>query len=214
MDIKALYKISYGLYIVSVAYEGKLNGCVVNTVMQITSQPAKCVVAISKNNYTHDMVINAKSFSVSILSQSVSMNTIARFGFSTGKEVNKFDNFSYKKDINGNPVLTKELVASMACQVYDTVDAGTHTLFMANIMDSEVICEEEPLTYDYYRTYKKGITPKNAPTFNPDAKKENEGKYRCSICGYVYDGEVPFEELPDDYVCPICKNPKSVFEKI
>ena len=214
MDLNALFSVSYGLYVLGAANEGQVNGCIINTVMQITAEPVKCVVVVSKQSLTHDMIMKSKTFSVSVLAQSASMNTIALFGFNSGKKVNKFEKFPYTLDVNGNPVLGQETVAMLSCQVFETVDALTHTIFIADVLDAQSIGQEKPLTYDYYRTHKKGTTPKEAPSYNPAHQQDEEGKYRCSVCGYVYDGETPFEELPESYVCPVCKKPKSVFEKV
>lgn len=214
MDLSALFKISYGLYVVGAKNDERLNGCIVNTVMQITAEPVKCVVVVSKQSLTHDYIMESKTFSVSVLAQSATMDTIALFGFNSGKSRHKFKSFPYTIDSNGNPILGKECVAALSCRVYDTVDAETHTLFMAEVQDCWKTGDEEPLTYDYYRNHKKGTTPKEAPSYNPSAYQNSGDKYRCKVCGYVYDGEVPFEELPDSYVCPICKKPKSFFEKM
>jgi flavin reductase (DIM6/NTAB) family NADH-FMN oxidoreductase RutF/rubredoxin len=214
MDLKALFKISYGLYVVGAQQDGKLNGCIVNTVMQITAEPVKCVVVVSKESLTHDYIMASKTFSVSVLGQSAPMETIAHFGFNSGKKINKFRSFPHTLDKNGNPVLAKDTVVGLTCKVFETVDAGTHTLFMAEVEDCWEIGQDEPLTYDYYRNHKKGTTPKNAPSYNPSAYADQAGKYRCKVCGYVYDGDTPFEELPDSYICPVCKKPKSFFERI
>ncbi|MCX7772364.1 MAG: flavin reductase [Clostridia bacterium] len=218
MDLNALFKLSYGLYVVASNDKNQINGCIVNTVMQITAEPVKCLVVISKQSKTHDMIINSKSFSVSALALSCSTETIAHFGFKSGREVNKFEGINYKLDSFGNPYLEKEAVGMLSCEVFDIIDAETHTLFLANVVDAVTLSPEKPLTYDYYRDHRKGTTPKEAPSYNPQAHATDDGnsepKYVCKLCHYVYEGEIPFEELPDTYICPVCKKPKSYFQKV
>ena len=208
MDKAALFKLSYGLYVIGVKNENKMGGCVVNTAMQITSQPPRVSITIAKENATHDLVQQAKHCTVSVLAQDCDMNIIAQFGFQSSRETDKYDGVDFKTDEQGAPYLTRGTVAYFSCQVINQVDVGTHTIFVCEVQEGEVLAQNEPMTYSYYRQVKKGTVPKAAPTY----KEEESTKqgWKCSVCGYETDQET----LPDDYVCPICKQPKSVFKKI
>lgn len=209
MNQSAIYKLSYGLYAIGTRYSTP-NMCIVNSVIQVTSKPMQICVVISKNNYTNYLVRESGRFCVSVLSQDIAMEDIARFGFATGRDGNKFYGFSTAKfDQMGNPYLTEGCLAYLSCQVVDQIDVGTHTMFVAKVLDMDMVGDGTAMTYDYYRNVKKGMTSKNSPTY---VEKKAEGKYQCSVCGYVYEGD-DFEQLPDTYVCPVCKNPKRVFQK-
>nr|WP_122012042.1 flavin reductase [Maliibacterium massiliense] len=219
MDPFALTKLTYGLFVVGVACESKVNACITNTVMQVTAEPMRLAACVAKDNYTHDMMLQKGSFSISVLARSVPMDTIARFGFASGRDKDKFEGFPYDTDCNGNPLLKDDVIAVISCDIIDTKEVDTHTLFIADIADARIVSQAEPLTYAQYHSEKKGTAPKNAPTYQPDAPPANDAEgeqavYRCTICGYIYDGDIPFEDLPDDYLCPLCKNPKSVFERV
>ncbi len=224
MNEKALWKLSYGLYVVSTRYGSELNGQVANTVFQITAEPIKVAVALNKNNYTHELLKKSKVFSVSILEKETPMSLIGTFGFKSGREIKKFENVKYKMGGSGVPILIEHALASLECEVETEVDVGSHTLFVAKVINAEVYKEGEPMTYDYYHQIKRGSVPKTAPMAMEVPKKEYK-KYRCRICGYIYDPEkgdpeagippdTPFEELPEDWVCPLCGAPKSAFEEL
>ncbi len=200
MDTKALFKIGYGLYVLTAAQEGKDNGCIVNTVMQVTSDPCQIGVAVNKLNYTNKMIQETKKFNVSILSEDATFDTFKRFGFQSGASVNKFDGFyDTKRSPNGVVYLSKETNAYLSAYVKQEVDLGTHTLFIAQLVASELISDKPTVTYDYYQ---KNIKPK------PETKQKSG--WRCKICGYVYEGE----ELPADFICPWCKHGVDDFERI
>ena len=200
MDMNAMFKISYGLFVLSAKNTSKQNGCIVNTVMQVTSTPNRIVVAVNKNNFTHDMIVSSKEFNVSMLSTSVPFEVFKHFGFQSGKEVNKFENFEHKIASNGIAYLNKNTTAYLSAKVVSITDLGTHSLFLAEVTDGEKLSDEDSVTYDYYQ---KNIKPK-------PATKPKKTVWRCKICGYEYEGE----ELPEDFICPLCKHPASDFEKI
>lgn len=208
MNKAALYALSYGLYVVGVKDGEKLGGCVINTALQVTSKPPRVSIAVSKDNYTHQMVTKAKHFTISVLAQDAQMPLIGGFGFQSSKDVDKFNLVNHREDGQGAPYLGEGSVAYFSCDVFSEVDLGTHTLFIADVAEGEVMAQGEAMTYDYYRNVKNGTVPKNAPTYRePEAHKKG---YKCSVCGYETDAET----LPDDYRCPICSQPKSVFKKM
>ena len=208
MDKAALFKLSYGLYIIGVKDGDKQGGCVVNTAMQVTSKPAKVSLTVSKDNHTHDMMMASKHCTVSVLAQNVSMDTVGGFGFRSSKDVDKFDGVAHKMDEQGTPYLTDGMVAYFSCDITDTVDLGSHTLFVANVVEGEVLEDAEPMTYSYYRHVKNGTVPKNAPTYREE--EPAQAGYKCSVCGHVET----LDTLPEDYRCPICRQPKGVFNKL
>ena len=207
MDSIAFRKLSYGLYIVTSAFEGKDAGCVVNTLSQVTSSPAKVSVAINKNNFTEKIIEKSGIFTAVVLSQETSMDTIGIFGFQSSENNNKFESVSFEIDENKIKYPTDKICAKFSCKVLNQVDLGTHVMFIGEVIDAEVISNEEPMTYSYYHQVKNGTTPKNAPSYQEEAKKTG---YRCTVCGYIYEGE----PLPDDFICPICKQPASKFVKL
>ena len=200
MNTNALFKIGYGLYVLSVEEQGKDNGCIVNTVMQVTSDPCQIAVCVNKNNYTCEMIQHTKKFNVSVLAEGVSFDLFKNFGYQTGRITDKFTNFSdVKRSPNGVLYITKDTNAYMSAYVQQEIDLGTHVMFIAQLVEAEVLSDKPTVTYDYYQ---KNIKPKPQVT-------EKKG-WRCKICGYIYEEEV----LPADYICPICKHGAIDFEKI
>jgi len=200
MDTKALFKIGYGLYVLTAHQEGKDNGCIINTVMQVTSDPCQIGIAVNKMNYTNKMIQETKKFNVSVLSEDAKFETFKHFGFQSGANINKFVSFfDTKRSPNGILYITKETNAFMSAYVKQVIDLGTHTLFIAQLVGAEVLSDRPTVTYDFYQ---KNIKPK------PEQTKKTG--WRCKICGYVYEGE----ELPPDFICPLCKHGASDFEKI
>lgn len=196
--MNALQKISYGLYILTTK-TNKINGCVINTLMQVTSTPNQISITVNKDNETTKMIQKSGLFNVSILDKTTPFELIKHFGFSSGKDVNKFDGFKdYKLSKNKIPYLTTNSVAYISAKVVNTIDVGTHLTFIAEVEEEDVLSDEEPLTYAYYHS---NIKPKSV---------QKKGVWVCRICGYVYEGET----MPDDFICPICKHGKSDFEKI
>lgn len=208
MNANVFRNLSYGVYAITCWDNGRPTGCIANSAMQITSSPATIAISINKNNYTHSCIEELGQFAISILKEDTSPSIIGTFGFNSGKDVNKFDDVAYEiKDFL--PILS-DSCGYVVCKVIDKMEAGTHTVFLGEVTGGD-ISEGNPMTYSYYHKVVKGKSPKNAPTYIPE--EEVSGAYVCSVCGYIYDGEVPFEELPEDYKCPICKQPKSVFKK-
>lgn len=214
MNKSVFHKLSYGVYVVSTLDGERPTGCVANSIMQITSEPATIAMSMNRDNYTHSCIEKTGRFAVSILSEQSEASLIGTFGFQSGKDVDKFENVAY--DTKENLPVLKDCCGYIICEVVDKMETSTHTVFLGKVMDGDIVKKEEAMTYNYYHKVVKGKSPKNAPTYIPEdelQEENNEAKYVCSVCGYVYDGDTPFEELPEDYVCPICKQPKSVFKK-
>jgi len=227
MNLKALYKLSYGLYVVSSKKGNRLNGQVANSVFQVTSEPPTIAVSINKNNLTHEFIRESKVLAVSILSRDTPLSFIGHFGFKSGRDINKFEGISYEMDETQAPVLTDNTVAYLEARVTQELDAGTHTIFIGELVGADVVKEGDPMTYAYYHQVKRGTTPKRAPTYIKEIKgvTAKVTKYKCTVCGYIYDPEkgdpdggikpgTSFEEIPDDWVCPVCGVAKSEFEKV
>ncbi|MCR5304474.1 MAG: flavin reductase [Lachnospiraceae bacterium] len=205
MDKKAMYKLSYGLFVVTACVDGRDNGCITNTAIQVTSEPNRISLAVNKSNYTHDMIKAAWDFNISVLSEEADFELFKHFGFQSGRDVDKFADFKdCKRGENGAMIITRGTNAFISGKVCDSVDLGTHTLFIADVTDMEVLSDAASATYAYYQDH---IKPK------PEAVgKTSDGQvvWRCRICGYEYVGE----ELPEDFICPLCKHPASDFEKV
>lgn len=236
MDIQAFFKITYGLYIVSSkSADGRFNAHISNTALQVTAEPARFIVCSNKDNLTTDFIAESKLFSVSVLQENVDLNYIGHFGFRSGKKFDKFKDIGYKLGSSGVPIVTEKCVAYIECKVINQVDVGSHILFIGEVIDAqELQNNSNPLTYTYYRNVIKGVSPKNAPTYidktkHPDIK-ENAPKpqkyvYKCMVCGHIYDEEIgdpdngispgtKFEDLPEDWNCPVCGVTKDNFEKV
>ena len=174
MDLKALYNISYGIYVVSSKKEDRINGQIANTVFQTTSEPATIAVCINKENLTHEFITESKVFSVSVLEQETDMKFIGKFGFKSGRDEDKFKGVNYKIGVTGSPIIMENTLAFMEAEVIMEMDAGTHTLFVGKVVEAGNIKKAKPLTYDYYHQVKRGVSPKTAPTYIP--KEEKSGK--------------------------------------
>ena len=199
MDTKALFKIGYGLYVLT-ANDEKDNGCIINTVMQVTSNPLQIAIAVNKRNYTTAMIQKTRKFNISVLSEKADFNIYKHFGYQSGKDVNKFENFSdTKRSPNGVLYITSGTNAYMSAYVQQEIDLGTHFLFIGQLVASENLSDDKSATYEYYQNNVK-----------PKPETNNKKGWRCKICGYIYEGE----ELPADYVCPICKHGAVDFEKL
>lgn len=212
----AFRSMSYGVYIISTLDGERPTGCVANSAMQITSEPATIAVSINHDNYTNGCIEKTGKFAISILSEQSEPSLIGTFGFQSGKDVNKFDGVEAveKEGIS----VVADACAYVVCKVIDKMETTTHTVFLGEVIDADVLKQEDAMTYAYYHKVVKGKSPKNAPTYIAEeevkAEETKAEKWVCGICGYVYDGEVPFEELPDDFTCPWCKQPKSMFKKV
>ena len=205
MDKKAMYKLSYGLFVLTARDGDKDNGCIINTAIQAASTPNQISICVNKANYTHDMIMKTGAFTVSVISQKATFDLFKHFGFQTGKEVNKFTDFTEcSRGENGIYYVTKGTNAYISVKVTKTEDIGSHTMFIGEITDMEVLSKDASATYDYYMN---NIKPKPQ-----EVGKTEDGQtiWRCTICGYEYVGE----ELPEDFICPICKHPASDFKKV
>lgn len=204
MDNQAMFKLSYGLFVLTARDGEKDNGCIINTAIQAASTPNQLSICVNKANYTHDMIVKTGIFTVSILTQKASFDIFKRFGFASGRDVDKFADYAEcKRGENSVYYITEAINAYISVKVSKTEDLGSHTMFVGEITDMEVLSEEPSVTYAYYFQH---IKPK------PEASASPSGKtvWRCKICGYEYEGE----EIPEDYICPICKHPASDFEKV
>ena len=205
MDKKAMYKLSYGLFVLTAKEGEKDNGCIINTAIQAASTPNQMSICVNKANDTHDMIMRTGEFTVSVISQRASFDLFKHFGFQTGREVNKFADFTAcDRGQNGIYYITEGTNAYISVKVAKTEDLGSHTMFIGEITDMEVLSGDASATYEYYMNY---IKPKPQ-----EAGKTEDGQtiWRCTICGYEYVGE----ELPEDFICPLCKHPASDFEKV
>lgn len=205
MGSKAMYNLSYGLFVITANRDGRDNGCITNTAIQVTSEPNRISVAINKANFTHDMIVDTGVFTVSVLSEAADFDLFKHFGFQSGRDVDKFADFTdCKKASNGTMVITRGTNAYISAKVEQMIDLGSHTLFIAEVTDMDVLSDVASATYTYYQNNIKSKPEAVGKT------KQGQTIWRCKICGYEYVGE----ELPDDFICPICKHPASDFEKI
>ena len=199
MNKEGLQKITYGVYLINTIN----SGCTINTLTQITND--KIAVTLNKDNYTNQMLKEHKKFNITIITENTNMEIIQTFGFKTSKENDKYKNLKTEKDVNNIPYIKENMAALIEAEVIDQIDVDTHTIFIAKIINTKKLSDEKPMTYDYYHKIKKGLTPPKAPTY----VKQSKG-YICKICGYIYEGE----NLPENFVCPICGAGATAFEKI
>ncbi len=200
-----MYKLSYGLFVLTAKEGDKDNGCIINTAIQAASTPNQMSICVNKANYTHDMIMRTGLFNVSILSQQVKFDLFKRFGFQSGKDVNKFADFNLcKRGENGLLYVTDGTNAYISVKVDKVEDLGSHTMFIGEVTDMEVLSDYPSVTYEYYMN---NIKPKPQEVGKTD---DGQTIWRCTICGYEYVGE----ELPEDFICPLCKHPASDFEKV
>lgn len=203
MNKKAMYNLTYGLFVLTSRLDGKDSGCIINTAGQITSTPNRISITVNKDNYTHDLVMKSKKFNLSILSEKADFEIFKHFGFQSGRTVDKFAGYAHcMLSENGLYYITEGTNAYISATVEQTLDLGSHTMFIASVDDMEVLSSDPSATYAYYQS---NIKPK------PEQKgTSSKTAWRCTVCGYVYEGE----ELPADYICPLCKHPASDFEKV
>ena len=200
MNTKAMHNITCGLFMLSSKAEGKAGGCIINTVMQVTSKPLRITITVNKANHTHDLIQSSGVFAVSLLSENAPFSLFQHFGFQSGRDVDKFQGMPVLEDANGVPYLTWGSCGYLSCKVVSSMDLGTHTQFLADVVDCDVLSSDAPVSYAYYQA---NIKPK------PEKKADAKG-WRCTICGYIYEGD----PLPEDFVCPICKHGVEAFEKV
>lgn len=228
MNKSAFHKVSYGLYLITSIRGEKMNGQIANTVIQISAEPPTLGISINKENLTHDLIRESGKFAVSILTVATPMTFIGRFGFKSGRDLDKFEGINYKIGQSGVPLVTDYSAAFLEAEVLGALDCGTHTFFWGAVKACDVVSDEEPMTYAYYHSVKGGKEPKTAPTFQVEDKitKEEERmtSYTCNVCGYLYDPKVgdpdggikpgtKFEDIPDSWVCPVCGADKSNFSR-
>lgn len=204
MDKNALYKISYGLFVLTAREYERDSGCIINTAFQLTSSPCRVGVCVNKGNFTHELLLKSGCFNISVISEEAKFSLFEHFGFKSGRETDKFADYDECRRVgNGVYYITKGTNAYISVKIETTVDLGTHTIFIGEVTDGEVISKAPSATYDYYF---RNIKPA------PEKKKNEAGKtvWRCKICGYEYEGE----KLLEDFICPWCKHPASDFERV
>ena len=215
-----LGNLSYGMYAIGVKDGSRPNACIANTVMQISkatpSDAALVAVALSKENYSCQCVEQEGIFSISVLSQDTPATVIGALGFVSGRGVDKLGNIRHKVLIEGVPVIKENTCCWFLCKVQEKLDLPGQVVFVAEIIAGSDEAVGTPMTYKYYVEQLGGASPKYSPTYLPPARtfdKSSGESFVCSVCGYVYDGEVSFEELPEDYTCPMCGVPKALFQR-
>ncbi len=202
MDNNAITKISYGLYVLTARDGNKDNGCIINTVMQVSVNPDRLAVCVSKSNLTNDMIEKTGNLNLSILNTEADFELFKHFGFKSGRETEKFKDYKYcERSNNGIYYLTKSVNAFISAEIEKSIDVGSHIMYIGRIKEMKVINDLPPVTYEYYHA---NIKPK------PEGNNKGKTVWRCKICGYEYVGET----LPEDFICPLCKHPASDFEKI
>ena len=205
VEKNAFFSFSYGLFVLTARDGKKDNGCIINTAAQLTDTPKRISIAVNKANFTHDMIRKTGVFNLSMLSTDAPFGLFQHYGFQSGRDVDKFaDVKGMARATNGVYYLPYSTNAFVSGKVTQEIDLGTHTLFIADVTEARVLSDAPSMTYSFYFA---NVKPK------PSALKKQTG-WVCKICGYVYEGETPFEELPDDYHCPVCGQPKSVFKKV
>ena len=242
IDFRSFHKLSYGLYIIASEWEGKMAGYAGNTGFQVTSTPTTLAVSCNKNNFTCGIIQKRKAFSLSVLQKDLDISIVGDFGFKTTENFNKFEKWAFKTGTLDIPVVTDSCIATFECKVLSEIDCGTHIVFIGEVIEAEKLNDNPPLTYEYYHEHYKMLAPKNAPTYiEPEKLKEDKEKeetktevnpnekspaeHICIICGYTYDPETgdpdngiapgtPFEDLPEDYTCPICGAGKDFFKEL
>ena len=219
MDKSALYKFSSGLYVVSATAGDERAGCVINTGLQLTSDPLQVQVVVNKQNHTEGVIERAGHFALTVISQDADMPFIGRFGFQTSATVDKFDGIEAAQTTLGDWYTPACSCAVLACEVVQTLDVGTHVLFVGKVVDAQVLSDAEPISYAYYHAVLKGKTPPKASAYVPEdaaAPAPEDAPvmhhFRCVVCGHVE--ETPLDELPEDFTCPICGVGRDMFEKI
>jgi len=227
MNLKALHSLGYGLYVVTSRKGGRFNGQIANTVFQITSEPPTIAVSINRNNLTWEYIRESRVFAVSVLCQDTPLSFIGHFGFHSGRDTDKLAGITYQIGETGAPIATDNAVSYLEANVVKEMDVGTHTIFVGEVTGAEVISDKACMTYEYYHQVKRGTTPKTAPSYIEETKESAPAmaKYRCTVCGWIYDPEIgdpdsgiaagtPFDQLPDEWQCPVCGASKGEFEKV
>ena len=199
MDPSALFRIGYGLYVVTCNDGTKDNGLIVNTVCQLTSTPNRVAVTINKSNYSHDVIKADGRMNVNCLSEEAPFAVFEAFGFRSGRDVNKFADCTPLRAANGLVILPRYINAYLSLEVEQYVDLDPHGMFICKLTEAVVVSDAETMTYSFYQ---KNVKPRPQP--------EKKKGYVCKICGYVYEGD----PLPEDFVCPLCKHGAQDFEPL
>lgn len=207
MNEKALFALSYGLYIISSEHDGQVAGCVANTLHQVTASPVQLSITLHKDNRTEQLIEASGKFNAVVLTKEISMETVGLFGFHSSVDTDKYGQVVHDLDSMGIPYLREHTASRFACKVVGKLDIGTHITFIGEVIEGEITGQEEVMTYSYYHKVKNGLTPPKASSYQEAEKKQG---WRCTICGYIYEGD----SLPEDYICPICGAPADVFEKM
>lgn len=203
MDKKALYQLTYGVFLLSTKAGDKVNGCITNTCIQVANSPTRVAISVLNTNYTCDLIKESGIFALSLLDNTCTFQTIKHFGFQSGRDVDKLDGLTLPTDVNGVPYLAWQTTAVISCKMLESTDLGSHTLFIAEVVDAKLLNDNAPLTY---ADYQANVKPKPQ-----EVKKEKKiVGWRCKICNYVYEGS----ELPADFTCPLCGHDKDDFEPI
>ena len=233
LDLESLFNLSYGMCIISSKKGNDFNGCIANTAFQVTPEPPMIAVSVNRQNLTHKYITKSKVFVISVLAEVAPLKFIGKFGFRTGRNTDKLQEVDYKLGMAGAPIILNYTVGFIEAEVTNAINVETHTLFIGRIIACGTIDKSKvPMTYNYYRDVKGGRTPRTAATYiekKPKVKSEmgdqEMKKYKCIMCGYIYDPAVgdpdngvaagtAFEDLPDDWVCPECGVGKDEFEPV
>lgn len=212
MDKNVFRSMTYGVYITTSTDDGRPVGCITNSNTQITSSPATVSVSVNHDNYTASCIEKSGMFAYTILSVESDPALIGRFGFASSRDTDKFAGLSVDW-VQGMPAVVTGC-GYVVCRVVGKMETSTHTVFLGEVMEAKAVSGEIPMSYSYYHQVIRGKSPKNAPTYIAEEKEEEKPsggrRYRCQVCGYVYEGE----SLPEDYVCPVCKHGAQDFEQI
>ena len=203
MDNKALFKLPYGVFLLATKADGKANACITNTCIQVASNPVRIAISSISTNYTCELLRKSGKFTISLLDTNCSFDTIKYFGMQSGRDVDKLADIPLPEDENGIPYMGWNACCVLSAEVVDSIDLGSHFLFIAEVKDAKILGDGEPMTYTYYQ---ENVKPKPAA---PAAEKKITG-WRCKICGHIYKGET----LPADYICPLCGHGADDFEPI
>jgi flavin reductase (DIM6/NTAB) family NADH-FMN oxidoreductase RutF/rubredoxin len=224
INFEALFKVTYGLYIVSSGDRRTGNGFISNTVFQVTAEPPRFASCCNKNNFTDGLIEKHGFFSVSVLDHKTSPEIFGKFGYKSGKDLNKFEGMDIKYGETGVPIVMNNAIAILECRVVQKFDVWTHNLYIGELVDARIVNETaEPITYAYYRQVRKGYAAPNAPTYIDKSKLEKKTVpeksrvYKCSACGYIYDENmegIRFSDLPENWTCPVCGSEKEFFNEV
>ncbi|MGQ9623267.1 MAG: flavin reductase [Candidatus Caldatribacteriaceae bacterium] len=226
MNLDALFALNCGMYVLSSRFGEEMNGCIVNALVQVTAFPPQVIVSLNKESLTLSLVNRSRCFAVSVLDQDTPLQVIGLFGFRSGREVKKFEQVPYILGSLNLPILKDHTVAYFEAKVVSRLDAGTHVLLLGEVVEAEFVNDKAlPMTYGYYRDIKGGKVPRTAATYKEERVQDKVERYRCKVCGYIYDSRfgdpdsgIPagtcFADLPDSWVCPICGARKDQFEVV